>query len=48
MSTDCATLIADLFLEFELIKKLIGTDISVAKKFNRYIDDLLTLNNQGF
>ena len=33
------------------MKKLIRTDISVARKFNktsRYIDDLLTLNNPRF
>ena len=54
MSTDCAPLVADLFLfsyEFEFMKSLIRTDLSVAAKFNntcRYIDDLLTLNNPDF
>ena len=54
MGTDCAPLIADLFLltfEFEFMKKLIRVDISVARKFNktfRYIDDLLMLNNPRF
>ena len=51
VGTDCAPLIADLFLEFGFMKKLIRTDISVARKFNktfRYIDDLLTLNNPRF
>ena len=49
MGTDCAPLIADLFLfsfEFDFMKKLIRTDFSVARKFNKtfkYIDDLLTL-----
>ena len=46
MGTNCASLIADLFFEFEFMKKLILTDISVAKKFNTY--DLLTLNNPRF
>ena len=51
MGTDCAPLIADLFLfsfEFDFIKGLIHNDIVVAKRFSntfRYIDDLLTLNN---
>ena len=50
MDTDCAPLVADLFLfsyEFEFMKSL----ISVAAKFSntcRYIDDLLTLNNPDF
>ena len=54
MGTDCAPLVADLFLfsyEFEFMKSLIRTDLSVAAKFNntcRYIDDLLTLNNPDF
>ena len=40
MGTNCAPLIADLFLfsfEFEFIKKLIRTDISVANKTFRYM-----------
>ena len=54
MGTDCAPLVADLFLfsyEFEFMKSLIHTDLSVAAKFSntcRYIDDLLTLNNPDF
>ena len=54
MGTDCAPLIADLFLfsfEFEFMKNLNRKDVSVARKFNRtfrYIDDLLTLNNSSF
>ena len=54
MGTDCAPLVADLFLfsyEFEFMKSLIRTDLSVAAKFSntcRYIDDLLTLNNPDF
>ena len=49
MGTDCAPLVVDLFLfsyEFEFMKSLIQTDLSVAAKFSntcRYIDDLLTL-----
>ena len=43
MGTDCAPLVADLFLfsyEFEFMKSLIRTDLSVAAKFSntcRYI-----------
>ena len=54
MGTDCAPLVADLFLfsyEFEFMKSLIRTDLPVAAKFSntcRYIDDLLTLNNPDF
>ena len=54
MGTDCAPLVADLFLfsyEFDFMKSLIRTDLSVAAKFSntcRYIDDLLTLNNPDF
>ena len=54
MGTDCAPLVVDLFLfsyEFEFMKSLIRTDLSVAAKFSntcRYIDDLLTLNNPDF
>ena len=43
MGTDCAPLIADLFLK--------NLTFSVARKFSkafRYIDDLLTLNNSQF
>ena len=54
MGTDCAPLVADLFLfsfEFEFMKIQISNDLPLARKFNRtfrYIDDLLTLNNPGF
>ena len=54
MGTDRAPLVADLFLfsyEFEFMKSLIRTDLSVAAKFSntcRYIDDLFTLNNPDF
>ena len=54
MATDCAPLIADLFLfsaELDSMKKLVRTDFSVARKIDktfRYIDDLLTLNNCQF
>ena len=52
--TDGAPLVVDLFLfsyEFDLMKSLIQTDLSVAAKFSntpRYIDDLLMLNNPDF
>ena len=54
MGTDCAPLVADLFLfsyEYEFMKEKMRTDLSVASKFSRtcrYIDDLLSLNNSGF
>ena len=54
MGTDCAPLIADLFLfsfEFDFMKGLIRKDLAAARKFNktfRYIDDLLALNNPHF
>lgn len=54
MGTDCAPLIADLFLfsfEFEFMKTLIRANLPKARTFNntfRYIDDLLTLNNPQF
>ena len=41
MGTDCAPLIADLFLfsfEFEFMKKLIRTDISVARNLTKPLD----------
>ena len=50
MGTDCAPLLANLFL-FYYEKNLIKNNIILAKKFNntmRYIDDLLTLNNNQF
>ena len=51
-STDCAPLVADLFLfSFEFMKIQISNDLPLARKLNRtfrYIDDLLTLNNPGF
>ena len=54
MGTDCAPLIADLFLfsfEFDFMKGLIRKDLAAARKFSktfRYIDDLLVLNNPQF
>ena len=48
MGTDCAPLIANLFLfyyEYNFMKGLIKTNINLAKRFSttvRYIDDLLT------
>ena len=54
MGTDCAPLIANLFLfyyEYNFMKGLIKTNINLAKRFSttvRYIDDLLTLNNTRF
>ena len=48
MCTDCAPLVADLFLfsfEFSFMKDLIRTNLPLAGKFNRYIDDLLTIND---
>ena len=54
MGTDCAPLLANMFLfyyEYKYIKELIRTNLHLAMKFNytfRYIDDLLTLNNDEF
>ena len=54
MGTDCAPLLANLFLfyyEYKYMKNLMKNEIWVARKFNntmRYIDDLLTLNNNRF
>ena len=54
MGTDCAPLLANLFLffyEYKYMKNLIKNNIILAKKFNNtmmYIDDLLTLNNTQF
>ena len=54
MGTDCAPLLANLFLfyyKYKYMKNLIKNNIILAKKFNntmRYIDDLLTLNNNQF
>ena len=54
MGTDCAPLLANLFLfyyKYKYMKTLIKNNIILAKKFNntmRYIDDLLTLNNNQF
>ena len=51
---DCAPLLANLFLfyyEYKYMKNLTKNEIWVARKFNntmRYIDDLLTLNNNRF
>ena len=54
MGTDCAPLLANLFLffyEYRYMKNLIKNDIFMARRFNntmRYIDDLLILNNIQF
>ena len=54
MGTDCAPLVANLFLfyyEYKYMKNLIKTNLMLGKKFSntmRYIDDLLTLNNTSF
>ena len=55
MGTNCAPLLADLFLysyEAEFIQKLLKDgNKQLARKFNfssRYIDDVLSLNNDKF
>ena len=54
MGTDCAPLIANLFLfyyEYNSMKGIIKTHIKLAKRFSttvRYIDDLFTLNSTRF
>ena len=54
MGTDCAPLVANLFLfyyKYKYMKNLIKTNYMLAKRFSntmRYIDDLLTLNNTLF
>jgi hypothetical protein len=54
MGTDCAPLVANLFLfyyEYKYMRNLIKTNLMLAKRFcntMRYIDDLLTLNNTLF
>ena len=54
MGTDCAPLLANLFLffyEYKYMKGLIKNNIHMARRFNntmRYIDDLLVLNNTNF
>ena len=54
MGTDCATLLANLFLfyyEYNYMKSLLKNNFLLARKFNntaRNIDDLLTLNNTHF
>ena len=54
METDCAPLVANLFLfyyEYKYMRNLIKTNLIRAKRFcntMRYIDDLLTLNNTLF
>ena len=54
MGTDCAPLVANLFLfyyEYKYMRNLIKSNLMLAKKFGttiRYIDDFLTLNNNIF
>jgi len=54
MGTDCAPLVANLFLfyyEYKYMRNLIRSNLMLAKRFSntmRYIDDLLTLNNVSF
>ena len=51
MGTDCAPLLANLFLFFYENKNQLKLSQKVAVKFKhtlRYIDDLLTLNNPHF
>ena len=54
MGTDCAPLVANLFLfhyEYKYMRNLIKCNLMLAKRFSntmRYIDDLLTLNNTSF
>ena len=53
MGTDCAPFLANLFLfsyEHEWMMKMAKVDNNLARRFNqsvRYIDDLLTINNDG-
>ena len=54
MGTDCAPLLADLFLhfyEYKFMTELMKTNIRLAQRFNstfRYIDDLQSQNNPRF
>ena len=54
MGTDCAPQMANLFLfhyEYSYMKRLMRDNLCIAKRFSdtvRYIDDLLTLNNNSF
>ena len=51
MGTDCAPLLANLFLffyEYRYMKSLIKSNIHMARRFNDTIDDLLVLNNTNF
>ena len=54
MGTDCAPQLANLFLfhyEYSYMKGLMRDNLCIAKRFSdtvRYIDDLLTLNNNSF
>ena len=54
MGTDCAPLLADLFLhfyEYNFMTEMMKTNIHIARKFNdtfRYIDDLQSQNNPQF
>ena len=51
MGTDCAPLLANLFLffyEYRYMKSLIKSIIHMARRLNNTIDDLLVLNNTNF
>ena len=54
MGTDCAPQLANLYPfyhEYSYMKSLLKTNLCLAKRFAdtvRYIDDLLTLNNNEF
>ena len=54
MGTDCAPLVANLFLfyyEYKYMQNMVKTNLMLAIRFSntiRYIDDLLTLNNTSF
>ena len=52
MGTNCAPLLADLFLYSEFLQKLVkDKKIHEARAFNftyRYIDDVLSINNSRF
>ena len=51
MGTNCAPLVANLFLFYYEYKYMKNLNLMLAKRFSntmRYIDDLLTLNNTSF